>query len=61
MRLGRPFPADVLVRGAAGNRRVVMDAIGLAVAELVPVAYRGFYGDAGRFPAAVDALRNSRA
>lgn len=61
MHLGRPCPADALVRAAAGNRRVVMDAIGLAVADLVPVAYRGFYGDPGRFPAAVDALRNSRA
>ncbi len=61
MHLGRPIPADALMRRAAGNRHVVMDAIGLAVAELVPVAYRGAYRDAERFPASRDVLRDARA
>jgi 1-acyl-sn-glycerol-3-phosphate acyltransferase len=45
MRIGRPIPAAALVAQARGNRRLVMDAIGLAIAALLPPSYRGVYGD----------------
>jgi hypothetical protein len=38
-----------------------MDAIGLAVAEELPVAYRGAYRDADGFPDASGVLRDARA
>jgi hypothetical protein len=60
MHVGRPFPAVKLLARAKGDRRVVMDAIGLAVAEVLPTAYRGVYGDAGAFRDASDALRGAR-
>lgn len=41
--LGRPLRADALFGEANGDRRVVMDRIGLAVAELIPPRYRGVY------------------
>lgn len=44
--LGPPLRADVLIAQASGDRRRVMDAIGLAVAALVPPGYRGVYGNA---------------
>lgn len=60
MRVGPPISADRLLACAGGDRRVVMDGIGLAIAELVPPPYRGVYehdadfGDARR---ALDAAR----
>jgi len=60
MRLGPPLRAAHLLAHAGGNRRVVMDAIGLAIAELLPPAYRGFYADAAQFPVASEALRQTR-
>ena len=49
-----------LVGRADGDRRVVMDAIGLAVAEAVPPKYRGVYGDEGGFAKAKKVLQDSR-
>lgn len=47
-RLGRPIPAGALSEGAAGDRRLMMDAIGLAIAHLLPPEYRGAYADTAR-------------
>lgn len=44
-RAGRPLRADALVRAAGGDRRVMMDMVGLAIAELLPAEYRGTYAD----------------
>jgi len=44
-RVGRPIPASVLRARAGGNRQLMMDGVGLAIAELLPPAYRGAYGD----------------
>ena len=43
LRIGRPVQASALVGLGKGNRRVVMDAVGLAIADLLPVEYRGVY------------------
>jgi hypothetical protein len=37
--------AAALERRAAGNRRLMMDAVGVAIAALLPEDYRGAYGD----------------
>ncbi len=55
-----PIRADALLERAAQDRRVIMDAIGLAVAEVALPSYRGVYADAGRFPEARDVLRDVR-
>ncbi|MGE5358575.1 MAG: lysophospholipid acyltransferase family protein [Bacteroidales bacterium] len=60
MQLGAPIPAEALLDHAGGDRRVVMDAVGLAVAEVVPAEYRGVYADAGRFDEAREVLRLAR-
>ena len=44
LRAGRPLRADDLFAAARGNRRVVMDALGLTLAALLPPRYRGVYG-----------------
>jgi len=41
---GRPLCVDSLRERARGDRRRMMDAIGYAVAQLLPPAYRGVYG-----------------
>jgi 1-acyl-sn-glycerol-3-phosphate acyltransferase len=56
MRVGKPFQAKDLLTHANGDRRVVMDAIGLAIAELVSPAYRGAYTNTADFPDASAAL-----
>lgn len=43
--LGRPVDAEALRARAGGDRRVMMDAVGLAVAHLLPPPYRGAYDD----------------
>jgi 1-acyl-sn-glycerol-3-phosphate acyltransferase len=43
--IGRLIPARTLVARAEGNRRLIMDCIGIGIAELLPPAYRGVYGD----------------
>ena len=44
-RVGRPIPASVLRERAEGDRRLMMDGVGLAIAELLPPEYRGAYSD----------------
>jgi len=60
LQLGRPIPAGALVRRAAGDRRLIMDAIGLAVAEVLPPGYRGAYRRDDRFADAKRVLLDSR-
>ncbi len=60
MQIGPPLRADTLVAGADGDRRLVMDAIGLAVADLLPPAYRGVYAEGGPSRGARDVLRKAR-
>ncbi len=43
--IGWPVPASALVERARRNRRVIMDTVGLAIAELLPPEYRGVYAD----------------
>jgi 1-acyl-sn-glycerol-3-phosphate acyltransferase len=47
VRLGRPFEAVTLRRCAAGDRRLMVDAIGLGIAELLPPGYQGVYSQGG--------------
>lgn len=56
MHIGTPFRADALLTEAHDERRIAMDAIGLSIATLLPLRYRGAYGDAQRFAAAQQAL-----
>ena len=60
MRIGPPIRTGALLASAGGDRRLIMDAIGLAIAELVPPDYRGVYGDEGHYAEAKDVLNNSR-
>jgi 1-acyl-sn-glycerol-3-phosphate acyltransferase len=43
VRLGRPVDAAALLARTGRDRQAAMDAIGLAIAELVPPEYRGVY------------------
>ena len=45
IQVGRPFGGRVLQKLAGGDRQVMMNAIGLAIAELLPAAYQGAYRD----------------
>jgi len=45
VRTGRPFRASTLLQRAKRDRRLVMDTVGLAIADLVPCEYRGEYDD----------------
>ncbi len=60
LQLGRPLRASALVARAVGDRRLVMDAIGLAVAEALPPEYRGVYRNADDLPNAKSVLHDSR-
>ena len=60
LQVGAPLRADRLVAQANGDRRLVMDAVGLAVAEAIPPAYRGVYRNADALPDARRVLRDSR-
>jgi len=44
--IGGPVPARLLDERAQGDRQLVMDDIGRAIAVLLPPEYRGAYGDA---------------
>ena len=44
-RIGRPVPASVIQTYTGGDRRLMVDVIGLAIAQLLPPEYRGAYGD----------------
>jgi 1-acyl-sn-glycerol-3-phosphate acyltransferase len=58
LHLGRPVPASLLLERAGDDRRLAMDTIGLAVAELLPTEYRGVYRNADSFPEAVSVLQH---
>jgi 1-acyl-sn-glycerol-3-phosphate acyltransferase len=55
LHIGRPIDANALLE-AAGDRRIAMDSVGLAIADLLPAPYRGVYGDRAAFPEAAAAL-----
>jgi 1-acyl-sn-glycerol-3-phosphate acyltransferase len=57
VQLGRPFKAADLMSRAGGDRRLAIDAAGLAVAELLPSRYRGVYESPSAFPDADALLR----
>jgi 1-acyl-sn-glycerol-3-phosphate acyltransferase len=61
MQLGRPIRADALLARARGDRRRIVDAIGLAVAELLPPKYQGVYGGGDELREAKELLREARA
>jgi hypothetical protein len=60
MCVGLPVRVDAHMASAQGDRRQVVDAIGLAVAELLPPQYRGAYEDDRGFPETRSALDSSR-
>jgi 1-acyl-sn-glycerol-3-phosphate acyltransferase len=45
IRIGRPFEGRELIERADGKRQVMMDTVGLRIAEVLPPSYRGVYGD----------------
>jgi 1-acyl-sn-glycerol-3-phosphate acyltransferase len=44
-RVGAPIEARELTERAGGDRRVIIDAIGAAIAQLLPPEYRGVYAN----------------
>lgn len=42
--IGMPFHTTALVGAAQKDRRLLVDAVGVAIAELLPASYRGTYG-----------------
>jgi 1-acyl-sn-glycerol-3-phosphate acyltransferase len=44
-RIGPPIQASALREQAGGDRRIMMDIVGLAIAELLPPEFRGAYGN----------------
>ena len=56
MAFGQPVRADALLAAAHGDRRLVMDAVGLAIADVIPARHRGAYEDPDRFPEAREVL-----
>jgi 1-acyl-sn-glycerol-3-phosphate acyltransferase len=46
-RVGRPAPGPSLSERCEGNRRLMMDAVGFAIARLLPAEYRGTYSEGG--------------
>lgn len=60
LRVGAPISAEALIERANGDRKTVMDAIGLAVAELLPPSYRGVYGNDDDVADAMRVLRDAR-
>jgi 1-acyl-sn-glycerol-3-phosphate acyltransferase len=42
-RVGKPIDAALLREQAHGDRRLMMDVVGLAIAELLPADYKGVY------------------
>lgn len=59
MTVGAPFPASSIVARAGRDRRLAMDAIGLAIARLLPPAYRGAYGATEAFAHAAAHLEST--
>ena len=54
MTAGRPVRSEALLSRVDRNRRIATDALGLAIAALLPPAYRGAYADAAGYPEASD-------
>lgn len=44
-RIGRPIEADLLRERCGRNRSLMMDTVGLLIAQELPDSYRGVYGD----------------
>jgi hypothetical protein len=58
-RVGRPIESAVLLDAAQGDRRLLMDAVGFMIAQLLPPEYRGEYADdAPDLAAARDLIRS---
>ena len=55
--VGRPVQAARLLALSHGDRRLVMDVVGLLIASLLPARYRGVYGDSQDFPDARQIVR----
>ncbi len=60
MHLGTPFRADDLLAAALHDRRTAVDAIGLAIADLLPPGYRGAYGNSAALLPAGRVLTQAR-
>lgn len=45
VRVGTPGSAEALLRASNRKRQLMMDAIGCAIADLLPAEYRGVYGE----------------
>lgn len=60
LHLGRPIRASAMLGRAAGDRHLIMDAIGLAIAEVLPPPYQGVYRNADSFSDARRVLAESR-
>ena len=45
VRIGTPATASALAERAEGNRRLMMDAVGVAIGRLLPPEYQGAYED----------------
>lgn len=60
MQVGSPIGAEALLTHARGDRSLVIHAIGLAIAEVLPAPYRGAYGGPGAFADASRVLQDSR-
>jgi 1-acyl-sn-glycerol-3-phosphate acyltransferase len=60
MRLSAPIRADALFARAGGSRRLVMDAIGVGIGELLPLPYRGAYEHRADLQGARSVLYDSR-
>jgi 1-acyl-sn-glycerol-3-phosphate acyltransferase len=58
--IGAPMRTDALLPLASRHRQTAMDLIGLAIAELIPAAYRGVYHDPAAFADAAQALNDRR-
>jgi 1-acyl-sn-glycerol-3-phosphate acyltransferase len=57
--IGAPLPAERLLEAVGRDRRTFMDAIGVAIAQLVPASYRGAYLELSRFSEAAGALASA--
>ena len=60
VKVGRPFEGATLRRCAAGDRRLMVDAIGLAIAEVLPSGYQGVYSQGGELDQARRVLTEVR-
>lgn len=59
-RIGPPVHAGTLSSHARGDKRLLMDAIGAAIAELLPMEYRGSYSQSDLLAEARRVLADSR-